>query len=253
MPESILQILPRRKNVTMLQSAQYFRGGFTMDHEAVVRDKLTEKYLLDELDSTMRDEFEEHFFCCQECALDVAAGNQFVAHSKVVLASSAEAPVREDPRERRARSQWFAWFQPAFAAPAMALLLAVIGYQNLIQYPRQEAALRQPRALTWAAANFGTYSASSKTVAVGQGKGFLLWLRVSDPSISTYQAEFEDPSGKVEWRLTIPAKAGEDEFAVEVPGQQWEAGTYALLVHGITASGETKDMGKTSVELQIEK
>jgi hypothetical protein len=238
----------------MLQSAQYFRGGFTMDHELVVRDKLTEKYLLDELDSTMRDEFEEHFFCCQECAVDVAAGNQFVAHSKVVLAKTAEPErVTPAPRGVPTRPAWFAWFRPAFAAPAMALLLVVIGYQNLIQYPQREAALRQPQLLTWASANFGTYSANSKTVSVGQGKGFLLWVRVSDPSISTYQAEFQDPSGKVEWRLAIPAKAGEDEFAVEVPGQQWEAGTYALLVHGITAAGETKDMGKTSVELQIEK
>jgi len=33
-----------------------------MDHDAVVRQKMTERYLLGELDSETRDEFEEHFF-----------------------------------------------------------------------------------------------------------------------------------------------------------------------------------------------
>jgi len=54
------------------------RGNLIMDHTAVVRDKMTERYLLNELDSDLRDQFEEHYFDCQECALDVSAGAQFV-------------------------------------------------------------------------------------------------------------------------------------------------------------------------------
>jgi len=38
-----------------------------------------EKYLLDELDRKLRDEFEQHLFDCQECALDVLAGATFLA------------------------------------------------------------------------------------------------------------------------------------------------------------------------------
>ena len=60
-----------------------------MDHDVVVRQKLTERYLLDELDPPARDEFEEHFFDCKECALDVRAGALFVEQSKVVLAEKA--------------------------------------------------------------------------------------------------------------------------------------------------------------------
>jgi hypothetical protein len=33
-----------------------------MDHEVVVRQQMTERYLLDELDPHERAEFEEHFF-----------------------------------------------------------------------------------------------------------------------------------------------------------------------------------------------
>ena len=61
-----------------------------MDHTAVVRDKMTERYLLNELESDVRDEFEEHYFDCPECALDVRAGAQFVEESKVILAEEAE-------------------------------------------------------------------------------------------------------------------------------------------------------------------
>jgi anti-sigma factor RsiW len=45
-----------------------------MDHQEAVRQNATEKYLLDELDPELRDQFEEHLFDCQDCALDVRAG-----------------------------------------------------------------------------------------------------------------------------------------------------------------------------------
>jgi hypothetical protein len=39
---------------------------------------------------------------------------------------------------------------------------------------------------------------------------------------------------------------------VRVPGSKRESGTYTLAVHGITSSGETRDIGRTSFELQIQ-
>ena len=53
-----------------------------MDHTAVVREKTTERYLLNELDPEVRDEFEEHYFDCPECAQDVSAAATFVEQSK---------------------------------------------------------------------------------------------------------------------------------------------------------------------------
>jgi len=111
-----------------------------MDHEAVVRQQMTEKYLLDELDSDARNEFEEHFFDCPDCALDVRAGALFVEQSKVVLAEKSD-PVPPDKLVTvRPKPPWLAWLRPAFAAPVMVLLLAVIGYQNLVTYPRMSRA-----------------------------------------------------------------------------------------------------------------
>src|SRR5258708_26162499 len=114
-----------------------------MEHDVVVRVKMTERYLLGELDPNARDEFEEHFFDCPNCALDVRAGALFVEQSKVVLGEKSEpvsaglpvtAPIPAKPR-------WFAWLRTSFVAPVMAMLLAVIGYQNLVTYPQLQQAL----------------------------------------------------------------------------------------------------------------
>ena len=50
-----------------------------MDHSESIRLMAAEKYLLGELAPELREQFEEHFFDCQECALDVRAGAALVA------------------------------------------------------------------------------------------------------------------------------------------------------------------------------
>src|SRR5450755_709212 len=112
--------------------------GALMDHDVVVRHKMTEQYLLGELDPEARDEFEEHFFDCADCALDVHAGALFVEESKVVLADKPEPVSTALPAAIPSKPGWLAglrsMLRPAFAVPVMALLLAVIGYQNLVTY-----------------------------------------------------------------------------------------------------------------------
>ena len=44
-----------------------------MDHRQATQLTAVEKYLLDELTPEVRDQFEEHFFDCQDCAADLRA------------------------------------------------------------------------------------------------------------------------------------------------------------------------------------
>jgi len=225
-----------------------------MDHDAVVRQKMTEKYLLGELDPDARDEFEEHFFDCPDCAIDVRAGALFVEQSKAVLAERSEAvsaglpvtaPVAAKPR-------W--WLRPSFAVPVMALLLVVIGYQNLVTYPQLQQALNSPRVLPFAAVNVGTWGSGGPVIATRPGEGFLLFVRIPpDGSYSRYLAELYNPAGKLEWSLTIPASSAQDQWPVQVPGANREAGRYTLAVRGVTAAGESKEVGRASFELEIQK
>jgi hypothetical protein len=227
-----------------------------MDHDVVVRQKMTERYLLGELDPGVRDEFEGHFFDCPDCALDVRAGALFVEQSKVVLAEKAEPVSAGVPvtASIRARPGWLAWLRPAFAAPVMVLLLAVIGYQNLVTYPQLQQALNSPRVLAWASVNVGTWGSGGPVISTRPGEGFLLFVRIPpDGGYSHYVADLYNPAGKVEWSLTIPASSAQDQWPVQVPGANRAAGSYALLVRGVTAAGESKEVGRASFELQIRK
>jgi hypothetical protein len=226
-----------------------------MDHDVVVRQKVTEKYLLGELDPEARLEFEEHFFDCQDCSLDVRAGALFVEQSKLVLAEKSVPVSAGLPVTVRAPAKpgWLAWLRPAFAAPVVALLLAIVGYQNLMTYPRLHQALNRPRVLPFASVNIGTWGSAGPVISTRPGEGFLLFVRIPPDGYSGHTAELYNPAGQLEWSLAIPAASGQDQWPVQVPGAHRESGSYILVVRGDTAGGQSKEVGRTSFELQIQK
>ena len=114
-----------------------------MDHNEALQCQACEKYLLGELSPAQRDAFEEHYFSCAECAIQLRSAADFLGASCEILAAN---PVQQNkPDAALAPRRWFSWFmQPAFAVPAFALLLLVIGYQNFVTIPgyKQAAAPR---------------------------------------------------------------------------------------------------------------
>jgi hypothetical protein len=179
----------------------------------------------------------------------------FVEQSKVLLAEESKAASAGVAVTRvPAKPGWFAWLRPGFAAPAMALLLAVIGFQNLVTYPHLRRALNGPRVLPFAAINVGTWGSGAQVISARPREGFLLLVRIPpDASYSQYVADLQNPAGRVEWSLTIPASSVQDQWPVDVPAAEREAGSYILIVRGVTAAGENKEVGRASFELQIQK
>jgi len=236
----------------MLQ-ASLLEGNQIMDHTAVVRQKMTERYLLDELDSKLRDEFEEHYFECQECARDISAGAQFVAQAKTVLAERSEpVAVRETPRPRPVAG-WFAWLRPAFAAPALALLLAVVGYQNFVTYPHLMQAANQPQVGPWASVNVSTRGMVTTVIKAHKGEGFGLLVNLTpEDEFVSYAADLYNPAQKLEWSGPISTAVGEEGRQIYIPGHNRQPGTYSLVVRGISATGENKEISRHSIDLQIQ-
>src|ERR1041384_2468704 len=119
-----------------------------MDHPEAIRLMAVKKHLLNELSPELRRSFEEHLFECKECEFDVQAGYALIDGSKEALASTAvEVPKAVVPGKQ---SSWLSWFRPAFAAPVMALLVFVVGYQNLVTVPalqNEVAAAQSPHIL----------------------------------------------------------------------------------------------------------
>src|SRR5438876_8445380 len=103
-----------------------------MDHTEAVRMQAVEKYVLGELSPLLRAQFEEHYFDCADCALNLRAGVAFAAASRQYFAESAAT-------ERVANAPspgWFGWLKPLVVVPAFAALIAIVAYQNSVSIPR---------------------------------------------------------------------------------------------------------------------
>jgi anti-sigma factor RsiW len=221
-----------------------------MDHDAVVRQKMTARYLLNELEPEARDEFESHYFDCPDCAADVHAGAMFVEQSKVVLGAErpAASPVRV-PVPAPASSGWFGWLRPVFVVPVLAALLVVIGYQDRASRLLQQAA-NSPQVLASAVVNANVRGTEPISVPVRAGQAFGLSVNVPPDRYSSYKLDLYSRQGKLEWSRTIPA-SGNDTLSLYVPGS--DPPPASLAVYGITAGGENVDLGRYPIALQDQK
>jgi Putative zinc-finger len=225
-----------------------------MDHDEAVRLKATEKYLLDELDPQSRDQFEDHLFDCQDCALDLRAAAMFVEQSKAVLAEPATAAVRvrATAATREGSRTWYGWFRLQTLAPVFALLLAVIGYQNFVTVPHLIKAANQPEVTPWASVNVSTRGSSTTQIRVRPNQGFSLLLNLPPEGFVSYTADLYNPAGKVEWSGAISAPAPEEGRQIYIPIARRPSGTYSLVIHGIAASGQSQEIGRQPIDVQIQ-
>jgi hypothetical protein len=224
-----------------------------MDHDEAVRQKATEKYLLDELDPELRDQFEEHLFDCQDCALDLRAAAVFVEQSKVIFSEPAVQTQVKEPVRAAARPGWFSWFRPAFAVPAIALLLAVIGYQNFVTYPKLLRAANEPQVGPWASINVSTRGAVTTVLKAHPGEGFGLLVNLPpQDGFASYVVDLYNPAGKLEWSDSISAAPAGEDRQIYIPGRNRVLGTFTLVVHGIDPAGESKELGRYPIDLQTQ-
>ncbi len=224
-----------------------------MEHSEAIQLMAAEKYLLDELPADVRDEFEEHLFGCHECAMDMRTASVFLEQGKVALAEPEIATVKDAiVRDKdKSRPGLFAWLRPAFAVPAMAALLLVIGYQNLVTLPQLTRSLNQLKVLPAITVHLLTYGNPSPLV-VHRGEGFLLnVIAPPDPRYPAYEADLRSPAGGVE-SVAISASA-DDTWSIQVPGANRQSGTYWITVYGVTAGGQNVKVGvDSSFQLQVQ-
>jgi hypothetical protein len=218
-----------------------------MNHADAVRLNAAERYLLGEMGVPLREEFEEHFMGCAECAADVRAGVAFVESAREVLRLELAPAVQSAPARQPAG--WLAAFlRPAIAAPALAILLAIIGYQSMLTIPRIESQLSQanaPRTL----ASFSLIGANSRgetpiVVAVRPGQAFALYLDIRpDPSFALYTCEVENASGAPAFSLQVSAEEAKNTVQIFVPPSRLFPGPYVMVVRGLGASQEAASGG----------
>jgi Putative zinc-finger len=221
-----------------------------MDHTEAIRSKAAERYLLGELKGDERNQYEEHFFGCSECALDIKAGATFMDNTRDALASD-KAFVPSTVSKPHPQN-WFTLFlRPAFAAPALALLLLVVAYQSGIVIPRLNTGLAKataPQALP----SFSLITANSRggsplTIHVPENKPFSIFLDIPPATqFPYYNCELQSESGAPEFSVNVSSADAREPIQLLIPASRLQAGKHVVIVRG---SGSPDGTGAAKTEV----
>jgi Putative zinc-finger len=221
----------------------------TMDHNEALRSEACEKYLLGELPPAQREAYEEHYFSCPECAAQLRCAVEFLGASREIFTAS---PIpRSSTETARGGASRFAWFRPVYAAAALAALLLLIGYQNLVTIPKYKRAASSqilPMHSLITAATLGDESLNFKVPA---DQPFGLEVDVPyDPAYSTYLVELESPSGGITpLRSLTAAEAQKTQIFAINPGSQ--SGKYTIVVSGLATPSAAPSSARETGRLQF--
>ena len=229
-----------------------------MEHSEAVEQMATERYLLGEMSPDEREAFEAHFFECYECALDVRAEAAMMREMKAQLPfmtrsapSAAGRPAAAKPEPKR--REWFAWMRPAWAVPAFAAMLIVIGYQNIAIIPGLRSAAVTPHVAPWMTLHVGTRAGAERQVTADRRDGTTLLIDApNDGTYASFGLALENPQGKQTWTQTVPAQAGGDgTLSVTIPGGGLQAGAWTLTISGITAQGSRTELDRWVLDIRF--
>jgi hypothetical protein len=206
-----------------------------MDHNEAVRLQAAAKYILGEVPENLRDEYEEHFFDCAECARDLKAAAVFADTTREVLRAAPEKSVERHAVP--ARGEWFAWFRPLVAVPAFAVLLLILGYQNFVTIPNGKvkpvSAAAQILFSSYPLRGVNTAGDEGRTLSIRQGEAFLLNFDfVPTRSFDNYLAQLQDASGHVLLESRIAGGNANREAHLPIPAGMLRQGKYLLAFYG---------------------
>ena len=232
-----------------------------MDHTEAVQQMAAERYLLDELTPELRESFEQHVFDCPECAMDLRAGAAFVEEAKAQLPAlpvsspATPSPVPASPGAKKPK--WSFWWQPAFAVPVFAMLLAVIAYQNVAMIPSLRSAASEPHLVPSVSVHTGTRSAAHTPVTADPGQGAVVLIDTPrNFAYTAYAFELYDPQGKRFWARTFPvsdeSSSSSGTLSLFIPGSNLQQGSYTLAILGITPQGERTRIDQRILDIHFD-
>jgi Putative zinc-finger len=199
-----------------------------MEHTQAVETKAVERYLLGELAPSSREEFEKHFFDCEECSEDLRMGTLFLDTTKEVLATD---PV---PSRSQSAPRWrFQWFQPQYALAACMALVAVIGYQNFVVIPKLRTSSAPQTLALFSLAELGARDVSEAVIAPDHTKPYVLLVDIpADESFSNYLCEILTQDGSKVLSINVSAAEAKKPVPLFVPPSLLKPGSYRLVILG---------------------
>jgi len=219
-----------------------------MDHKEAIRLQAAEKYVLGELPAELREAYEEHYFECAECALEVKAAAAFIDTSREEFRRAPEKAVSES--REKASGGWFFWLRPAFAVPALAVLLGIVGYQNLVTLPHLRSASSFAGSQPFSEFSLGSTNVrggEATKVQVRKDEAFALDFDFVPTSFSDhYICQLQDETGRAVQQWPIPSEKANQEIHLFVSGGLERSGKYSVVF-----SDDRGGTGQWSKENQV--
>jgi hypothetical protein len=223
-----------------------------MEHYAAAEQHLVEQYLLNEMSPELREEFEEHFFDCQQCAADLRATAGFLEAARTELkkpefaTSTQPSPATQVPSQQGRPLLW----KPVFAGTALAACVSVVLYQNVVVYPRlrnEVALLETPEILpTVSLVSGNSRGGEVPSATLGSAQSLLLLVDIpAQDHFSSYTCLLYSPQRALVWTGKVLAQEAKDTVSIRVPMAKMPGGTYSLLVRGY----QSQDGSSTGVDL----
>jgi hypothetical protein len=209
-----------------------------MDHNEALRLQAAEKYVMGELPAAVRDEYEDHYFECSECAADLESTFAFVETSKAVFRQEPQQALV--PSTPEARRSWFKWLKPLVAVPSFAVVLVAFSYQTFVAVPYWKARSVEsasPRVLPmFSLIAAGSRGAGFLSFEVRRGEPFGLYVDVPvDEAYKNYVLRLKDPAGQSkELRVLSSAEAKKTQVIAVDPANR--PGAYEIEVAGLSAA-----------------
>lgn len=209
-----------------------------MDHRSAIETAAVERYFLDEMPVVERSEFEEHFFECELCADAIRVMSSLEANARSEFrARGAKEGTKAPKSDVRTSSlgfweKYFGWLQPAIAAPVLATLLLVVGYQNLLQ-PARRHAIAGPQPATQLLLR-GAARGESAAVSLPGGQTLVLTLDLAGirPS-SEYHLELQPENGAEPQSIRASAPAQGEPLTLSLPAGSVTPGRYQLILRSV--------------------
>jgi hypothetical protein len=217
-----------------------------MDHDQAVKSQVCEKYLLGELPPELRNAYEEHYFSCAECAMQLRRAAELIGASQQILARTPAigAKVHAAPKRggwfkwlQPAPGGWFRWFKPWVAVPTFAALLLLLGYQSFVIVPKakEQAASGATQILfnSYPLRGVNTAGEDGRTLSIRPGEAFLLNFDfVPTRSFDSYIAQLQDGEGHTLLQLKIAGGNANREAHLPIPARMLHPGKYILAFYG---------------------
>ncbi len=229
-----------------------------MTHKDAMDLGAADKYLLGQLATDERDQFEEHFFSCTECSEDVRLTAIFLDNLKEVLkepyAIRPAKPAPEIMPSPAAARRWF--LSPQIGLAAGIALLVLTGYQNAVVIPHLHYELAQQKGPQSYPAFFITETRSEPnviTAARNEQYVALQFSKVPGRAFPFYRCELKSQDYRTVSSFTVAVPPQGDEWQLRLPIGGLASGSYTLSVRGVAQenASELTDLAQYHFRLEF--